>query len=105
MPALAILLAYIAIPGFLARMGVLDRYDPLPAPALLLLLGLAILTVAIVLSSIGGRLAAGVGLGVVVALQAFRIPVELLLHRLYLEGAVPIEMTYSGGMKATLGAA
>jgi hypothetical protein len=90
---LAVLLAYLVIPSALARSGMLNRYDPPPAPPLLLLLGLTLLTVAIVLSPIGARLAAGVGLGAVVVLQAFRIPVELLLHRLYLDGAVPIQMT------------
>ena len=54
------------------------------------------MTVAVVLSRLGSRLATGVGLGAVVGLQAFRIPVELLLHRLYAEGEVPIQMTYSG---------
>jgi hypothetical protein len=93
---LAILLAYLAIPSALARLGMLNRYDPLPAPALLLLLGLSLLTVAIVFSPIGARLAAGITLGAIIALQAFRIPVELVLHRLYLDGAVPIQMTYSG---------
>jgi hypothetical protein len=95
-PTLAIVLAYLGIPGLLTWMRALDRYDPLPAPALLVMLGLAILTIAIVFSPIGRRLAVGVSMGAVVALQAFRVPVELLLHRLYLEGAVPIEMTYSG---------
>ena len=93
---LAILLAYLAIPGLLAWNGLLDRYDPLPALALLLVLGLSILTAALVASPAGGRLAAGIGLGAVVAFQAFRIPVELLLHRLYLEGTIPVGMTYAG---------
>ena len=95
-PTTAILLAYLAIPGVLAWRGVLDRYDPLPAPALVLLLGLTILTVAIALSPVGTRLAAGTAVGAVVALQAFRVPVELLLHWLYVEGAVPVQMTYAG---------
>lgn len=91
------LLVYLAIPGILAWRGALDRYDPLPAPALLLLLALTLLTVSLVLfSPVGARLAAGVGLGAVIILQGFRIPVELMLHRLYAEGAVPIQMTYSG---------
>lgn len=93
---LAILLAYLAIPSALARLGMLSRYDPLPAPALLLLFGLTLLTIAIVFSPLGARMAGGIALGAIVALQAFRIPVELLLHRLYLEGAAPIQMTYSG---------
>lgn len=94
-PMVALVLAYIAIPGFLARLGILDRYDTFPVPALVLLLGLALLTTAVVLSPLGTRLA-GIGLGAVVALQTFRIPVEMMLHRLYAEGEVPIQMTYSG---------
>jgi hypothetical protein len=93
---LAMLLAYLVIPSALARLGMLNRYDPLPPPALLLVVGLTLLTVAIVSSPLGARLAAGVALGAVVALQGFRIAVELILHRLYLEGVVPIQMTYSG---------
>ena len=93
---LGILTTYLVVPGFLARARALDRYDPLPAPALLLLLGLTILTVGIVFSPLGAGLAARTALGAVVALQAFRIPVELMLHRLHVEGAVPVQMTYSG---------
>jgi hypothetical protein len=93
---LALALGYLVVPGGLARAGALDRYDPLPAPALLLIPALAVLTVLIVHSAPGARLAATVSLGAVVALQGFRIPVELLLHRLYLEGVVPVQMTYAG---------
>ena len=93
---LGILVAYIALPGVLAARHLLDRYDPLPAPALLLLFGLTLLTVAIAMSPLGARLAAGIGLGAIVAFQAFRIPVELLLHRLHVEGVVPVQMTYEG---------
>lgn len=95
-PTIAILVSHIGIPGLLAHSGVLDPYDPLPAPALVLLLGLTLLTSAAALSPLGARLAAEVPLGAVVGLQAFRVPVELLLHRLYVEGAVPIQMTFSG---------
>jgi hypothetical protein len=94
--ALGVLIVWIGIPGFLAWRGVLDRYDPLPPPALLLLLGLTVLTIGFVLSGVGARLAAGISLGAVVAFQAFRIPVELLLHGLYVEGIVPVQMTYAG---------
>ena len=47
-------------------------------------------------SPLGARLAGRLAVGAVVAFQAFRIPVELLLHRLYVEGTVPVQMTYSG---------
>src|SRR4029453_12158236 len=62
------LVAYLAIPAVLARRGALDRSPPLPAPALLLLLGLTVLTVVMVFSSWGRRLAAGIPLAAVIAL-------------------------------------
>jgi hypothetical protein len=91
-----LLFAYLAVPGMLAAAGALDRYTPLPAPALLVVLALTLCTVAFCFSPLGTRLAAGASLGAVVALQAFRIPVELMLHRLHTEGIVPVQMTYVG---------
>jgi hypothetical protein len=94
-PTVAILVAYLAIPGVMAYLGLLHRYDTLPPPALALLLGFTLLTTVLALGPLGTRLAAGMGLGAVVVFQAFRIPVELLLYRLSIEGAVPVTMTYS----------
>ena len=95
-PALAgLLLVYLAIPAALSRAGVLDRYDPLPAPALLLLLGLTLLTAVTVFSPLGRRLAS-LPLAAIVAFQSFRVGVEWWLHRMHLEGLVPEQMTFSG---------
>jgi hypothetical protein len=91
-----ILIAYLALPGILARSRILDRYNPLPAPALLLILGLTLLTIVIICSAPGGRLAARVPLGAILTLQSFRIGVEWWLHRMFAEGVVPVQMTYSG---------
>lgn len=94
---LALVITYLAIPALLARAGALDRYDPMPAPAILLLGGLAALTAVLVLmTSVGARLTLGVSLGAVVALQSFRIPVEWMLYRLYVDGIVPVQMTWEG---------
>ena len=95
-PVLAILFAYVAIPGHLARTGALSAWDAVPPPALLLLLGLTVLTALIVFSVVGARMADGIPLGAVVLLQSFRIPVEWVLHRLAVEGAVPAAMTWEG---------
>ena len=93
---IAVLFVYLVIPALLARAGALNRYNPPPPPALLVLLGQTILTVVIIFSSRGTALASSLALGAVVLLQSFRIVVEFLLHRLYLEGVVPVQMTYSG---------
>lgn len=92
----ALVVVYLILPALLASLGALDRYDPLPAPALILLLGLSGLTAYLTLSRAGSGLPASIPLAAVGVLQAFRVGVEWLLHRLYLEGGVPIQMTYAG---------
>lgn len=54
------------------------------------------LGLAIGLSPLGGRLAAGVPLAVLVGLQGFRFPLELAMHRAYTEGLMPVQMSFSG---------
>jgi hypothetical protein len=89
------LVAYLLVPGGLAALGVLDRYDPVPVP-MLLIAGLSAVTVVVLLSPLGARLSTSMGLALLVGYQAFRIPVELLLHRLAGEGVIPAVMTYDG---------
>ncbi|QWG24437.1 hypothetical protein KMZ93_05890 [Bradyrhizobium sediminis] len=47
-------------------------------------------------SRYGRRLALGLPIVVLIGLQAFRIPVELLLDALYAEGIAPVQITYRG---------
>lgn len=66
-----------------------------PTMMVVIVLSLA-LALRLGLSGAGGRLAAGVPLAVLVGLQGFRLPLELLLHRAYGEGLMPVQMSYSG---------
>jgi hypothetical protein len=93
---LGIAVAYLVVPGVLALAGALDRYDARPPPPLLVPVALILLTVILALSPWGKRVAASVGVRALVGLQVFRLPVELLLHRLYGEGVVPVQMTFAG---------
>lgn len=92
----AFVVLYVAVPALLAASGVLDRYAPLPAPALLMVLGVTVLTIGFVASPSGKRVALAIPTAALVGFQAFRVPVELLLHRLALEGVIPEVMTYTG---------
>jgi hypothetical protein len=92
---LLFLVLHLGVPGALACAGVLDSYAPVPRP-LLVVFAVTIATLAVGFSSIDARIASGIGLGTLVGFQAFRIPVEILLHRLYVEGVIPEVMTYSG---------
>lgn len=92
----SVLLLYLGVPAVLVGVGALDRYDPLPAPGLLLLLALTLVTVGLALSSFGGAFASSLSLVALIGYQVFRVPVEWLLHRLYLDGVIPVQMTYAG---------
>lgn len=47
------------------------------------------------LSPAGARLVAGLPIAALVGFHAFRLPLEFVLHRWYIEGALPVQMTYS----------
>jgi hypothetical protein len=81
--------------GAVAVSGALE-FGPLP-PRLLLLVALCFAgTAALAFSPLGARLATRVPLAWLIGYQAFRVPVELLLHRGFREGFVPEQMTYLG---------
>jgi hypothetical protein len=91
-----VLLFWIGVPGLLASRGLLDRYTPLPAPALIVIALISVGTVVLAFSRFGSRLIAAAPLAGLVGYQAFRVPVEWALHRLYTEGVIPVQMTYAG---------
>jgi hypothetical protein len=66
-----------------------------PTMAVVIVISLA-LALRIGLSGTGGRIAAGVPLALLVGVQGFRLPLELLMHRAYSEGLMPVQMTYTG---------
>lgn len=90
--ALDLLLVF---PGLFACLGYLDRYDTRPPVALLPVLAATLLTVGIAISGIGARFSR-LPLSGLVGYQVFRVAVEWLLHRLYVEGVVPVQMTFHG---------
>ena len=47
-------------------------------------------------SRFGTRLLDGLPLAWIIGVQAFRFPLELMMHRAYDEGVMPLQMSYSG---------
>jgi hypothetical protein len=47
-------------------------------------------------SGLGTRIAHGVPIAALVLVQAFRLPLELILHSWYAQGSIPVQMTYEG---------
>lgn len=79
-----------------AASGVLRRWDAAPPPFAILVAGVVALAVLIAFSSYGRRLAVGVPLWMLVAVQGFRLPLELAMHAMYERGIMPEQMSYSG---------
>ena len=79
-----------------ARSGLLARFDARPPPLLVLLVLSAAGTVVLARSSFGERLARGLPLAALIGFQAFRLPLELLLHRAAADGTMPVEMSFRG---------
>jgi hypothetical protein len=93
--ALALAL-WVAVISIAAGAGVLTRWHATPPPILLLAAGIVVLGIAIAASPVGDRLARGLPLALLVGYQAFRLPLELLMHRAATDGVMPMQMSYSG---------
>ncbi|MFN0085167.1 MAG: hypothetical protein ACKVX9_07245 [Blastocatellia bacterium] len=79
-----------------AGSGVLKQFDRMPPPLMLFAGAYAAATAWLAFSPIGTRLIEAEGIRWLIGFQAFRFPLELLLHRLYGEGVIPIQMTFAG---------
>lgn len=79
-----------------AASGALRRFDAVPPPFGLLVLAVVVLGILLPCSALGTRLIRGLPLAALVGYQVFRFPLELLMHRAYVEGLMPVQMSYSG---------
>ncbi len=89
--AICSMAAYVSSQGFLVDSGAKPPYVLryiFPHAMFALLLG--------ALSPYGRRLALGLPMWLLIGCQAFRIPVEFLLHGFYIDGLAPVQMTYLG---------
>ncbi len=89
-------LAWASITALAAASGVLRLFDATPPPFGILALVIVAIGIAVPFSRLGTLLVRGLPLSVLVGFQVFRLPLELLMHRAYLEGVMPVQMSYSG---------
>jgi hypothetical protein len=94
--AAAVIVAWMTVTAVAASSGQLARFDRVPPPMALLILSVFTLAFGVGMGPLGGRLAASVSLATLVSLQAFRLPLELVMHRAATLGIMPPEMSYSG---------
>jgi len=87
---------WMALIALAALSGLLARFDVKPPPMLLwfaTVLGTAVVAGA---SSFGKRLAGALSLGALVGFQAFRLPLELVMHQAAADGLMPSVMSFNG---------
>jgi hypothetical protein len=88
--------AWMSVTWFAAARGTFRDWDATRPPFALLVAGMIALSCIIGFGPQGRRLASGVPLWILVAIQSFRLPLELAMHAMYERGVVPQQMSYSG---------
>jgi len=85
---------WLSLASLIVASGLL-REKPFPAILVFFLVGNG-LALVVALSPIGRRIALGISLPALVGFQAFRLPLELVLHAWVRAGVIPETMTWTG---------
>ena len=88
--------AWLAVTWQVAASGVLHQWERTPPPFAMLMIVGGVLAVLLTATPFGGRLARTVPLWSLVAVQAFRLPLELAMHAMAERGVMPEQMSYTG---------
>lgn len=94
--AAGVLAVWMAGTAALAASGTLARFDRVPPPMALFIPSVFALAFGVGLSAAGAALARAVPLATLIGLQAFRLPLELVMHRAGTLGIMPPELSYGG---------
>jgi hypothetical protein len=92
----AAVLAWLTGTGLIAASGVLRRFEATPPPFAVFAVAVGVVGIVTSCSPLGTVLVRGLPLSVLVGFQVFRLPLELVMHRAYVEGVMPAQMSYSG---------
>ena len=87
---------WMALTWVAARSGILQQWDRTPPPFLFVILGMLVISAILAFGGVGTRIAQHIPLWTLVAIQGFRLPLELAMHALVARGIMPIQMSYSG---------
>ena len=88
--------AWLLVTALIAASGLLRRFDATPPPFGIFALAVVVIGIIVPCSSLGTLLVRGLPLWALVGFQVFRFPLELVMHRAYVEGVMPVQMSYSG---------
>lgn len=94
--ALAALALWLGLWGAIGHSGILNVWDGFPPRAFPALVTLFVTNVWFAFSRTGRALARVLSFRWLIGFQAFRIPLELMLHRAMVEGLMPPQMSFEG---------
>ncbi|MCA9710260.1 MAG: hypothetical protein KDK70_30755 [Myxococcales bacterium] len=89
------LAVWMAATGAASASGVLEA-PGFPPRAMILMGACNLVAVGLAFSRVGTRLVDGLPIAALVGFAAYRLPLELVLHRFHAEGVLPVQMTYEG---------
>jgi hypothetical protein len=88
--------AWMALMWVVASSGILQQWDRRPPPFAFVIIGVVAIAIVLAFGGVGTRLAQYIPLWALVAIQSFRLPLELAMHALSERGIMPAQMSYSG---------
>ena len=88
--------AWMTLTWVAAMSGVLQQWNRRPPPFLLLIVGMVAISLILAFGRVGMRIAQHIPVWTLVAIQGFRLPLELAMHALVARGIMPLQMSYSG---------
>jgi len=88
--------AWMAVTWAVAARGTFREWNRLPPSLAVLVVLIVIISARLTMGGAGRRLAVFIPLWVLVAVQGFRLPLELAMHRMFERGIMPEQMSYSG---------
>jgi hypothetical protein len=87
---------WLAAQAVAARSGWLGRFELRPPPIVIWFLSMIVMTLALAWSSFGRRFADKLPFVALIGFQAFRLPLELVMHRAAVAGLMPNVMSFTG---------
>jgi hypothetical protein len=87
---------WLAAQAIAALSGLLGRFDVRPPPMVIWFASMVVMTLALAWSRFGRRFADKLPFVALIGFQAFRLPLELVMHRAAVAGIMPNVMSYTG---------
>jgi hypothetical protein len=87
---------WLAAQAAAALSGLLGRFDLRPPPKVIWFASMVVMTLALAWSPFGRRFAEQFPFAALIGFQAFRLPLELVMHRAAVAGIMPSVMSFTG---------